>query len=114
MLFRSLEIDLSLADLDKSPAWQLPVWYQTGLVYEQLQQWQKAADIYQRILNRRKDVSGEDASPGLNSLFDMAKWRRDYIAWMEKAKATNQLFQLDSAAKGSADGDPADGPPAAR
>ena len=26
----SLQIYLSLADLDKSPAWQIPIWYQTG------------------------------------------------------------------------------------
>ncbi len=89
----ALEIYLNLADLNKSPAWQLPVWYQTGLVYEQLQQWQKAADIYRRILDRQKELTDADASPSLLSLFDMAKWRRDYIAWMEKSKTTNLTFR---------------------
>ena len=43
----ALQIYQSLAELDNSPAWQPPVWYQVGLVYEQLQQWQKATDTYQ-------------------------------------------------------------------
>ena len=32
----ALEIYLSLAELDPSPAWQAPVWYQAGMAYEQL------------------------------------------------------------------------------
>ncbi len=42
----ALQIYQSLAELDSSAAWQAPVWYQIGLVYEQLQQWQKATDTY--------------------------------------------------------------------
>jgi tetratricopeptide (TPR) repeat protein len=89
----ALEIYLSLADLNKSPAWQLPVWYQTALVYEQLQQWQKASDMYGRILDRQKELTDAEASPSLHSLFDMAQWRKDYIAWMQKSKATNLTFR---------------------
>jgi tetratricopeptide (TPR) repeat protein len=88
----ALEIYLNLADLNKSPVWQLPVWYQTALVYEQLQQWQKATDMYIRILDRQKELTDADTSPSLLSLFDMAKWRKDYIAWMEKSKVTNLTF----------------------
>ncbi len=88
----ALEIYLNLADLNKSLAWQMPVWYQTGLVYEQLQQWQKATEVYTRIIDHQKDL-GDGASPSLVSLFDMAKWRKDYIAWMEKSKITNLTFQ---------------------
>ncbi len=87
----ALEINLSLADLNKTPEWQLPVWYQTALVYEQLQQWPKAMEIYQNIIDRRPEVA--DPSPSLLSLFEMAKWRKDYLAWLEKAKTTDQLFQ---------------------
>lgn len=93
----ALEIDLSLADLDKSPAWQVPVWYQTALVYEQLQQWPKATDAYNRILARQKELTPDETTPSLLSLLDMAKWRKDYIDWMEKAKLTNQSFQRSDA-----------------
>jgi tetratricopeptide (TPR) repeat protein len=96
----ALEIYLSLAEMNKSPAWQLPVWYQTGLVYEQLQQWQKASDTYLRILERRKELTDSEITPSLLSLFDMAKWRGDYIAWMEKSKATRLTFhQTDAGQK---------------
>src|SRR5882672_1413232 len=56
----ALEIYLNLADLDKSAAWQLPVWYQTALVYEQLQQWSKATETYGLILNRQKELTPAD------------------------------------------------------
>jgi tetratricopeptide (TPR) repeat protein len=93
----ALAIDLNLADLDKSPAWQLPVWYQTGLIYEQLEQWQKARDIYQRIIDTRGALADADASPSLISLSDMAKWRKDYIAWQEKAKIANLTYERSGA-----------------
>jgi tetratricopeptide (TPR) repeat protein len=100
----ALEIYVNVSDLDKSAAWQLPVWYQTALVYEQLQQWQKADETYQRILNRRKELSDKEATPSLLSVFDMAAWRKDYIAWMQKARVTNQAFQRDTAAPGTPGG----------
>jgi tetratricopeptide (TPR) repeat protein len=89
----ALQIYVSLADLDKSPSWQLPVWYQTALVYEQLQQWQKAAETYQNILDRQKELTDANSTPSLQSLVEMAKWRKDYLDWMQKAKITNQSFQ---------------------
>lgn len=89
----ALEIYLHLAGLNKTPSWQIPIWYQTGLAYEQLQQWEQATNSYQRILDRRKELTDADSTPSLLSLFDMAKWRNDYIAWMEKSKATNLTFQ---------------------
>jgi len=90
----ALQIYVSLADLDKSPAWQLPAWYQTALVYEQLQQWQKATQTYQRILDRQKELTDATTTPSLLSLLEMAKWRKDYLDWMQKAKATQQTFVL--------------------
>jgi tetratricopeptide (TPR) repeat protein len=85
----ALEIYLSLADLDQSPVWQVPVWYQVGMVYEQLQQWQKATDTYKRILDREKELNPGNTTPSLALLLEMAKWRQDYIAWMQKAKLNN-------------------------
>jgi tetratricopeptide (TPR) repeat protein len=89
----ALQIYLSLADLNHSPAWQMPVWYQTGLVYEQLQQWQKATDTYLQIMGCQKELADGAATPSLQSLIDMAKWRKDYIDWFQKAKLVNQSYQ---------------------
>lgn len=86
----ALQIYLSLSDLNSSPAWQLPVWYQTGLVYEQLKQWQKAGEVYTRIQNRQKELTEANSNPSLVSLCDMAKWRKDYIDWMQNAQLTTQ------------------------
>ncbi len=83
----------SLADLDYSAAWQAPVWYQIGLVYEQLQQWEKASATYGQITARQKELTGTNSSPSLASLCEMAQWRKDYIAWLEKARAANHEFQ---------------------
>jgi tetratricopeptide (TPR) repeat protein len=89
----ALQIYTSLSDLDKSPAWQLPVWYQTGLVYEQLLQWQRANDTYQRILDRRNELTGTNSTPSLLALIDMAGWRKNYIGWLENARAADQAFK---------------------
>jgi len=90
----ALEIYLNLVNLDHSIAWQAPALYQTGLVYEQLQQWPKAAATYSSILSRTNELTEAVATPMLRSLFDMAQWRKDYIAWMERARASNALVQL--------------------
>jgi tetratricopeptide (TPR) repeat protein len=82
----ALELYLNLAELDPSPAWQAPVWYQAGMVYEQLQQWQKATDTYTRILDRQKEAAQTNTTPALAALLEMAQWRKDYIAWMQKAR----------------------------
>jgi tetratricopeptide (TPR) repeat protein len=89
----ALEIYLTLSDLDKSPAWQVPAWYQAGMACEQLQQWQKAADLYTRILDRQKELNPADSAPALASLLEMARWRKDYIAWMQKAKLSDLAWR---------------------
>jgi tetratricopeptide (TPR) repeat protein len=81
----ALQIYLNLAQLDQAPVWQTPVLYQTGMVYEQLQQWQKANETYTRILDRKKELN-TSSNPTLALLLEMAQWRKDYIAWMQKAK----------------------------
>lgn len=93
--FNALQIYVSLADLDKSAGWQVPVWYQTGLVYEQLQEWQKAGDIYARIVKRKSELNDTNSTPTLQSIIDMAKWREDYIGWIQKAKVSQQTFVLN-------------------
>jgi tetratricopeptide (TPR) repeat protein len=91
--FNALQIYQTLSELDKSPSWQLPVWYQIGLVYEQLQQPQKARDIYSKILARKTEITDTNSSPSLLSLLEMAKWRNDYMDWVEKSRVSSQKFQ---------------------
>lgn len=76
----ALEIYNHLGALSSSPAWQLPVWYQMGLIYERLHQESKAIETYQRIAGWQKDL-GTDASPGLKTVMEMAKWRTDFLQW---------------------------------
>ncbi|HWD18036.1 MAG TPA: tetratricopeptide repeat protein [Verrucomicrobiae bacterium] len=90
----ALEIYLNLTPLDPSITWQAPVLYQSGLVYEQLQQWQKATDTYTAITSRTNELTEAVATPMLKSLFEMAQWRKDYLAWMERARATNSYLSL--------------------
>jgi len=82
---KALDIYLTLAQLDPSPAWQLPVLYQVGMTYERLQQPQLAAETYQRILDRSGEL-GTNAPPGLQALVQMAKWRLDFVQWQSKAE----------------------------
>jgi tetratricopeptide (TPR) repeat protein len=89
----ALQIYLSLSELDKSPGWQVPVWYQAGMVYEQLQQWQKATDLYSQIMSRQQELNQTNSTPMIASLMDMARWRKDYIAWSQKARASTLALQ---------------------
>jgi tetratricopeptide (TPR) repeat protein len=93
----ALEIYLNLAPLDHSLTWQAPVLYQSGLVYEQLEQWQKATDTYSSITTRTNELTDAVSTPVLRSLFEMAQWRKDYIVWMERARASNNIYQLSFA-----------------
>ena len=88
---KALEIYLNLAKLDAAPAWQLPVKYQVGITYEHLLQPQKAVETYAEILAREAGV-GTNATPGLQSVFEMARWRIGFIQWREKAEMTSHLF----------------------
>jgi tetratricopeptide (TPR) repeat protein len=89
----ALQVYQCLADLDKSLSWQAPIWYQIGLIYEQLQQWQKATDVYTQLMDRKKDLTATNNPPSLVSLCEMAQWRKDYIAWMGQARTANHEFQ---------------------
>lgn len=82
----SLEIYRTLSGLNTNAAWQLPAWYQMGLVYERLQQPQKAAETYARILEREKEITGENASASLSAVLDMARWRKEHIEWQLKTE----------------------------
>ncbi len=89
---KALDIYLALAPLDSSPEWQFPVWYQIGLVFERMNQPTKAIEYYSNITDHEKEAA-PIASPGLKALMDMAKWRKDFIAWQSKAEDANHHFQ---------------------
>lgn len=83
----TLMIYQHLARLDNSPAWQIPVWYQIGLVYERQLQPAKAAEVYTRILDAQKELTGTRSSPSLQSIVEMARWRKDSLGWIDKIQA---------------------------
>jgi tetratricopeptide (TPR) repeat protein len=84
----ALEVYLSLSRLDDKPAWQWPVWYQIGLVFERLQQPPKAQEMYDRILARAKETDTNQLTPALNAVADMAKWRKEHLKWLTQAELT--------------------------
>jgi tetratricopeptide (TPR) repeat protein len=86
----ALEIYTRLASLDPSPEWQLPVWYQIGLVHERLQQPQKAVEIFTAIAKREKELVGPALTPGLKAVFDMARWRQEHLGWQARAELAAQ------------------------
>jgi tetratricopeptide (TPR) repeat protein len=85
---RALDIYASLAQLDHSPQWQLPVWYQIGMTYERLWQPQKATEIYNQIVSRQNELD-TNAPPSLKSIVDMARWRIGFMQWQENAEIVN-------------------------
>ena len=85
---RALDIYSSLAQLDASPQWQLPVLYQIGMTYEHLWQPQKAIEVYSQIISRQTDL-GTNTTPSLASIADMARWRTGFIQWQTSAEIVN-------------------------
>lgn len=84
----ALEIYVNLAQLDSSATWQVPVYYQMGLTYEKLAQPRRATDAYKRIVSREAEV-GTNSTPGMQAIFDMAKWRIDFLKWQQSAQAAD-------------------------
>lgn len=81
-----------LAQLNTAPDWQLPVWYQIGLVYERLQQPQKASEIYTMIIGHQKGTNSVASSPSVQTVCDMAQWRKDFLAWHLQANKNTRDF----------------------
>ncbi len=88
---KALDIYIGLAALDTAPDWQLPVWYQIGLVCERLNQPAKASQYYENISKREKEL-GTNATPSLKAVIEMAKWRKDFLGWQLKTEATDIEF----------------------
>ncbi len=77
---KALDVFQTLAALDKSVTWQIPVLYQVGLIYEHLDQPVNAADYYKKVLERSNEVPNP-ATPSLKAVLEMAKWRKEHLQW---------------------------------
>jgi len=88
---KALDIYLSLEQLDRTTAWQLPLRYQIGMTYERLLQPQLAMQSYSNIVSRQTDL-GTNASPGLKAMVDMANWRIGFLKWQGNADNVNKAL----------------------
>ena len=80
----ALHVYETLGAVNTTPEWQMPVWYQIALVYENLKQPQKAAEWYDRILARAAEQ--KTPSPNLKAVSEMAAWRRKNLSWEAAAR----------------------------
>jgi tetratricopeptide (TPR) repeat protein len=90
----ALELYRQLAEMNQTAEWQLPVWYQIGLIYERLSQPQKAVEMYDSILARQKTLAGLELPASVKTVVDMAKWRKDQISWHDRAEVAVQALRL--------------------
>ena len=89
----ALHVYVALAAINATPEWQMPVWYQIGLIYEHLKQPDKAADIYARVVARLKD--SKEPTPNLTAVADMAAWRKKNLDWEKAAQLANKEVAQD-------------------
>ncbi len=119
----ALEIYNRMAVLSTNVAWQVPVLYQSGLIYERLQQPSEAMQRFDQIIAREKELSPGDTS-GLATVFTMAKWRKQNMGWQNRAEVAIQSLKLPpinnssnqapaNAAEGAPPGSPAKTPTSA-
>jgi len=88
----ALEIYKNLAKINDAVSWQIPVWYQLGMVYERMMQPEKAAEYYDLILGREKELDSAKRTLSLEAVLDMARWRKQNLQWQLKTEAINAAF----------------------
>ena len=93
----ALELYNHLALLSDAPVWQVPIWYQVGLIYERLNQPAKAAGKYGEIIAREKDPNGASAVPSVKTVIEMARWRKEQIDWRDRTELAVQSLRLNPA-----------------
>lgn len=86
----ALQIYQRLIALNASPAWQLPVWYQTGLAFERLQQPAKAIEAFGEVAKAGKSLPKGGANQNLTTIVEMAAWRRQHLEWSGKTEAARK------------------------
>lgn len=89
----ALEVYQLLADLNKSAEWQIPVWYQIGLVFENLKQHRKACEMYDKLIARQKEAALKAPTAALKQVAELAAWRKQCLLWEDAAQAVNQNLQ---------------------
>jgi TolA-binding protein len=86
----ALSIYQKLANLDTDPGWRGSAVYQIGLCFERLRHINRAKEAYKWIVDKVKPVKPgpTDALLGINleTLHELASWRLDNLAWMEKTE----------------------------
>lgn len=97
----ALELYNHLAALNDAPVWQIPIWYQAGLIYERLNQPEKAVAKYSEIIAREKDLNSTNAVPSVTTVMEMAKWRKDQIGWRDRTEVAVQELRLTPLAPGT-------------
>jgi TolA-binding protein len=89
----ALQVYQLLAGLNKSPEWQVPVWYQIGLVFENLKQHAKACDMYDKVIARETEAAAKGPNAALKQVAEMAAWRKQYLTWETAAQTANHRLQ---------------------
>lgn len=82
--FRSaLKIYQSLAEMGNSPEWVLPIAYQIGLCFENLDAHTRAVEAYRYVMQNRSKLHGEDGeSLGMRFVFESAARRMNNLVEM--------------------------------
>ena len=86
---KALEVYQTLAKLDPSLPWQLPVRYQVAITYEKLLQPEEAMVNY-RVITDAVPQLGTNLSPGLKSVVEMSRWRLNFLEWQTRAEGFNR------------------------
>jgi tetratricopeptide (TPR) repeat protein len=89
----ALQVYQLLAALNKTPEWQIPVWYQIGLVFENLKQPAKAIEMYDKLIARELEALAKAPNAASKQVSEMAAWRKQCLNWENVAQAANQQLQ---------------------
>lgn len=90
----SLQVYQRIAELNLSPAWQVPARYQVGLAFERLQQPAKAAESFTMAETAGKSLLKAELTDNLKTIVEMAAWRREHLDWNGKTEATRKDLVL--------------------
>jgi tetratricopeptide (TPR) repeat protein len=90
----ALEIYNRMVAVNTNAAWQVPVLYQTGLIYERLQQPALALERFEKVIDREKDIAASSDVATLSTVLAMAKWRKQNMGWQNRAEVAIQALKL--------------------
>jgi tetratricopeptide (TPR) repeat protein len=82
----ALEIYNRMSVLNTNVSWQVPVYYQAGLIYDHLQQPAKALEQFEKVIAREKEIAVATDSPSLATVLEMAKWRKQNMGWQSRTE----------------------------